>query len=986
MSIISQNVHPKIAFIGWNPFQFAHVKNLAENLNWSCFIIEKRKNNLKKFDRKFFTGSAIPIIIWRRDKIKALDGIFDIIVCQTPFSQIEEIKKSKIVMIQYGYAKEVHNYGKWRAFAHLCLVYGNYAAKKISPLCPVKITGNPALEKWHDENYIKKCKQRLEPLLDPQKKTVLYAPTWGTLSTYNEYIDTILKLENRYNILLKIHHNTDFLEKKKRRKARRSNAIIFGASDSFIDLMSVSDLIISDYSGAIFDALYCKKPIILLHGDIEQKSGNKINKESIEYAKRDKIGPVVTSPEKLEKTIKNFFSGNIDYSAENRKIVADLYMDARGSVLRAAEEIKKAAMSDLTFTKEQSDLREINIAQYLKQKKRGTVLKKTKKNRSEQNKLQNHSSLCFKNLFYLSADSKRYLLRKILKNSAALAFTLKVLSPVFRKNTGYYLMAASAKRQNGKDDAALKILMTAQQYIPDSYRVHMALMSIYRDDNKIEAAYIHMLMAHLLNDKKGAVKKFIFESDNGLYEEGRKNLDKIYKLNKNFLLTQMVMINRVSVFYTDQSDRFNDLREELRQLNRQNAYLSGASLIRAIETAIDNRWVDDAFLFFKSRKIFSGKGKNTKKRVERLKTDFADYALLADAAWHNENCKTADDLTAFANGKSVKYLQAESLKLKTVEFFIPTVFFSKLSDEKPTYPAIRKIFLTMLSHLMTKPELAVIPRWQLNWRHCVPKSFGPVISYHTKNDNNAKQNHLHIQESPFAGYCSVDTQGFAGFSSIATDFKKIEDSLKGVSFDSMERNLQELDNLFIKNNISKYTQPEKNLTQLPPKYVFLPLQIQTDIVAPLAWINGIDLLNEVAEFFKNSSTKVVVKRHPYCGSISVQKNLERLEHNGLIIVSNDSIHRLIKGAEAVFLVNSGVGVEALIHKKAVVACGRCDYAYAATTVKTKQELQNILKSGPVANIEKTIKFLYFYKNEYLTDVNDAAAIRLKLDSWLNSFK
>jgi len=43
-------------------------------------------------------------------------------------------------------------------------------------------------------------------------------------------------------------------------------------------------------------------------------------------------------------------------------------------------------------------------------------------------------------------------------------------------------------------------------------------------------------------------------------------------------------------------------------------------------------------------------------------------------------------------------------------------------------------------------------------------------------------------------------------------------------------------------------------------------------------------------------------------------------------MSDASVHDLISGANAVFTVNSGVGLEALLHGRPVVVTGECDYS------------------------------------------------------------
>ncbi|MES2438531.1 MAG: CDP-glycerol glycerophosphotransferase family protein [Verrucomicrobiota bacterium] len=335
---------PSFAFIGWNPFQIRHVLGIARKLENSCIVIEKRQDHVFNFDETLLTESGVPVVIWSRNRIKQLDGLFDVIVCQTPFSQMESITKSRIAMIQYGYAKEAHNYGDWRSAASLCLAYGDYAAEKLRPMCPVAVTGNPGLDPWHNPDFHEAARNKYGKLLDPSKKTVIYAPTWGDLSTTNVYLDEVLALHPEHNVLLKLHHNTDLLEKEKRRHIAANAPIHFGANDNLLDLVSVSDVVLSDYSGAIFDALYCQRPVVLLHSESAQRFGEKLNPGSLEYAARHRIGPVLEQPGNLRATVRDVLLGTADFSESNRKLTADLYLPGPGSEERAAAALKALAL------------------------------------------------------------------------------------------------------------------------------------------------------------------------------------------------------------------------------------------------------------------------------------------------------------------------------------------------------------------------------------------------------------------------------------------------------------------------------------------------------------------------------------------------------------------------------------------------------------------------------------------------------------------
>ncbi len=74
-------------------------------------------------------------------------------------------------------------------------------------------------------------------------------------------------------------------------------------------------------------------------------------------------------------------------------------------------------------------------------------------------------------------------------------------------------------------------------------------------------------------------------------------------------------------------------------------------------------------------------------------------------------------------------------------------------------------------------------------------------------------------------------------------------------------------------------------------------------------------------------------------------------------------------------VNSGVGMESLLHLKTVISTGKSDYSCATTTIKTEEELEQILTCIPQPD-EKLIKrFLYHYKINHLFKANEINKIR-----------
>lgn len=368
----------KIAFIGWNPFQFIHIKSLASKFTGSVFILEKRKDHLNDFTKKILTNQEVPVVIWDTGNIQELDGVFDVIVCQTMFLHLPLFKKTKIVMLQYGYAKEPHNYGAWRALADLCLVYGSYPQEKISTYSPSKAVGNPRLQLWHDKDFHFNAIDKYKHSLEDGLLTVLYMPTWGELSSIDQYINAVLALSQSYNVLIKLHHNTDILEKGRLEKIETNRIHFFGANDDALELLSISDIVISDYSGAIFDAIYCRKPVVLLdkeENEILEEA--KIDTHSLEFNRRDELGYRVARPCDLIYGIKYIEANRDSIISDKESIKTELYEYSENSIEKCIEAIDGLMSGDIVRTQMQSYIHD-SIKELYQVKREYNILKKSK--------------------------------------------------------------------------------------------------------------------------------------------------------------------------------------------------------------------------------------------------------------------------------------------------------------------------------------------------------------------------------------------------------------------------------------------------------------------------------------------------------------------------------------------------------------------------------------------------------------------------------
>ncbi|WP_341535965.1 CDP-glycerol glycerophosphotransferase family protein [Actinobacillus equuli] len=358
----------KIAFIAWNSFQVLHFKPLLQALPSALLIIEKRRRSVpicKDILRDINNNIAY---ISHTDIHAKIDGNFDVLVAQTSFEQLYLFRHTKIALLQYGYAKEPHNYGTWRAFADLNLVYGNYAYQRISYFSPTEITGCPRYDLWNQPLFHQKAQENYAKLLDIQKKTILYAPSWGELSSFSLYITEIAKLAESYNVLVKLHHNTLLLANKHQNYEKLyPNLHFFYESEDLLSLISIADIVISDFSGAIFDAIFGKKPVVLL--TIPLMNQQKLDEFSLEVAHRSKLGYEVTDPSQLEISVTQALT---EQKLVDEALYQELFVHNKNATQQAINALQQLADGKYALSQQQLYVRHteklLNIEKIKQQK------------------------------------------------------------------------------------------------------------------------------------------------------------------------------------------------------------------------------------------------------------------------------------------------------------------------------------------------------------------------------------------------------------------------------------------------------------------------------------------------------------------------------------------------------------------------------------------------------------------------------------------
>lgn len=265
-----------------------------------------------------------------------------------------------------------------------------------------------------------------------------------------------------------------------------------------------------------------------------------------------------------------------------------------------------------------------------------------------------------------------------------------------------------------------------------------------------------------------------------------------------------------------------------------------------------------------------------------------------------------------------------------------------------------------------------------------------LLSYHSADDSEdfeVQPNVWRIKESIFPPFFTFDRTGFSGWGELARDESMFYAS-QALDLDASNDYFSALRTYIAEHNVSKYAQPE-GVEELPEKYVFHAMQISTDSVMRLAHLTPANLLRELIGLAEANQKPLVVKRHPRCRNKDTLFLIEEVKDHPLVTFSQGQIDLLVRNAESVVVVNSGVGMESIIRGKAVFTAGRSDYRWGAYEVDQNGKGLEYAFHTPRPKLDpiSLAQFVTFYFRDYCMNVNDERSIEEHICKmmlgWLN---
>lgn len=188
---------------------------------------------------------------------------------------------------QFAYLEQIHQYSKTAQLGHGIGPKPSYYTKSRTPMSVRFIEGSERLKKiremFPDDHFVQVGYSKLDPLfnneekgidlgaqgLDPDKKTLLYAPTFNP-SSIERFPDDWPADFEEFNILVKAHafswqrKQYHGQRRKFSRWARYDNCYVADSDQlSLLPFMASADLLISEASSTLFEFVALDRPVIV---------------------------------------------------------------------------------------------------------------------------------------------------------------------------------------------------------------------------------------------------------------------------------------------------------------------------------------------------------------------------------------------------------------------------------------------------------------------------------------------------------------------------------------------------------------------------------------------------------------------------------------------------------------------------------------------------------------------------------------------------
>ncbi|MFG0826862.1 hypothetical protein ACF8R6_00500 [Pseudomonas sp. CJQ_7] len=245
-----------------------------------------------------------------------------------------------------------------------------------------------------------------------------------------------------------------------------------------------------------------------------------------------------------------------------------------------------------------------------------------------------------------------------------------------------------------------------------------------------------------------------------------------------------------------------------------------------------------------------------------------------------------------------------------------------------------------LEHAGISVDILEVPAWEIERDRIDSEDYALAFVPHRCHLNflSGSTPVLFYMQEFFRWVFVVDHRGWSAASSIYPVSKEVVSSKAATSFNEYRRRLAQgrlsskfaqqnskpLERLLEEGLLPSDTRGKWFTRKLLRPYIFLPLQVPTDqSIMMFSDLSELKVVEALVGWAKKNKVCIVMKPHP--ANMKSMRPFQALVDNEHIHISEANVQDLIQHSVAVYTINSGVGLEAILQVKPVVTFGRVEY-------------------------------------------------------------
>jgi CDP-glycerol glycerophosphotransferase (TagB/SpsB family) len=262
----------------------------------------------------------------------------------------KDLSDVKHIQVFHGTSDKVYDYRRDVLMYDLFFIPGERAYLRYQKKGLLKkntgvLIGYPKLDRVF-KGELSRDNELVKLGMNPERKTVLYAPTWvdrGVNSSWKKFREVLVKEKpENINLIVKLHPNLkryrkDEVEEMREQLQSQRDALLLDWMPDIIPVMAASDILVSDVSAVTREYLVFKRPIIFLSNK-PKWVWNKLKTDLWE------CGKVISNPTTLWPEIKQTLQNPDEYMDRILQQLEKTFYKQDG---KAAQRAKEAIFSIL---------------------------------------------------------------------------------------------------------------------------------------------------------------------------------------------------------------------------------------------------------------------------------------------------------------------------------------------------------------------------------------------------------------------------------------------------------------------------------------------------------------------------------------------------------------------------------------------------------------------------------------------------------------